>query len=134
MLKKIIIFGLLSYSSLFAKFTSLTASEVQVLMKKGVPIIDIRRADEWKQYGIIQGSHRLTFFNKKGQYDIGKWMKKFIKIVPDNTKSFILVCAHANRTKVIGKFLHNQLKYKNTKELKGGIMYGWIDKGFKTIK
>jgi rhodanese-related sulfurtransferase len=134
MFKKIIIFGLLSYSSLYANFNSLTASEVHILVRQGVPIIDIRRADEWKKYGIIKGSYKLTFFNNKGQYDIGTWMRQFIKIVPNNTKPFILVCAHANRTKVVGRFLYNQLKYKNTNELKGGIMYGWIDKGFKIVK
>jgi rhodanese-related sulfurtransferase len=30
--------------------------------------------------------------------------------------------------------LSNQAGYKNVYDLKGGINYGWIDKGLKTIK
>ena len=33
------------------------------LMEKKVPIIDIRKESEWKETGIIEGSHLLTFFN-----------------------------------------------------------------------
>ena len=133
MLKKILLISLF-VSSLMADFTTLTTAQVQEAIKKGVVVIDIRRVDEYKQYGTIKGSYKLTFFDGRGKYDIEKWMGKFTKIVKDKNQPFILVCAHSNRTKVVGKFLNEQAKYKNVHELDGGINYGWIDKGLKTVK
>ncbi|MGB3750361.1 MAG: rhodanese-like domain-containing protein, partial [Arcobacteraceae bacterium] len=97
-------------------------------------LIDIRREDEWNHYGIIEGSHKLTFFDETGDYDFNAWMAEFIKIVKDKNQKFILVCAHANRTKTVGNFLATELRYTNVNELDGGINYGWIDKGLKTVK
>jgi len=133
-MQKIILSLILFTSILYADFTTLTTAQVQESLKKGITIIDIRRADEYKKYGTIKNSHKLTFFDSHGNYNTDKWMAKFIKIVTTKEQPFILVCAHANRTKVIGKFLNEQAKYKNVYELDGGINYGWLDKGLKTIK
>lgn len=117
-----------------AQMTSLSTTAVQQEIKEGTVLIDIRREDEWNHYGIIEGSHKLTFFDETGDYDFNAWMAEFIKIVKDKDQKFILVCAHANRTKTVGNFLATELRYTNVYELHGGINYGWIDKGLKTVK
>ena len=122
-------------SSVFAEFATIDTEKMQIFLKnKSAIFIDIRRVDEFKQYGIIENSHKLTFFDNRGEYDIDKWMTKFIKIVKNKEQPFVLICAHANRTKVVGNFLNTQVGYKNVYDLEGGINYGWIDKGFQTIK
>jgi len=133
MLKNIFIVLLLG-NILFADFKTMSTQDVKTEIKNGTTIIDIRREDEWNKYGTIKGSHKLTFFDEKGKYDINQWMEQFIKLVKNKEQKFILVCAHANRTKVVGKFLTKQLRYKNVFELDGGINYGWIDKGLHTVK
>lgn len=110
-----------------------STSEVQDAMKRNVPVIDIRRLDEWRRFGIIEGSHKITFFDGRGKYNPSKWMYEFTKIVTDKNQEFILVCAHANRTKVVVKFLQ-EAGYTNAHDLKGGINYGWIDKGLPTLR
>lgn len=117
-----------------ADFTSLSDKAVQYEINDGTVVIDIRRKDEWDYYGIIEGSYLLTFFDEIGDYNIEKWMEEFSKIVKDKEQKFILVCAHANRTKTVGQFLVKELGYKNAFELHGGINYGWLDKGLKTVK
>ncbi|PIF03967.1 MAG: sulfurtransferase [Arcobacter sp.] len=112
----------------------MSTQDVQEEIKKGTVLIDIRREDEWNRYGIIKGSHKLTFFDGFGNYDIDKWMEQFTKIVKSKDQKFILVCAHANRTKTVGGFLSQQLHYTNVYELDGGINYGWLDKGLETVK
>ena len=129
---KILFLFLLSISFLNAKFTTLSTSQVQEAIKNNIVIIDIRRDDEYKKFGVIKTSHKLTFFNKHGKYDIDAWLGKFTKIITNKNQKFILVCAHANRTKVVGKMLSNHLGYQDVNELNGGINYGWIDKGLKT--
>lgn len=118
----------------FGPFKSLSTREFQQKKEEGVAIIDIRRADEWEYYGIIEGSHKITFFDEHGQYDLERFMEAFTKVVTDKTQPFILVCAHANRTKTIGEFMGLKLGYENVYELDGGINWGWIDQGFETIR
>lgn len=133
MFKKIFLI-LLFGNLMLADFKTMSTEDVQTEIKNGTVLIDIRREDEWNQYGTIEGSHKLTFFDGYGKYDINKWMEQFIKIVKTKDQKFILVCAHANRTKTVGGFLSKELKYKNVYELDGGINYGWLDKGLKTKK
>ena len=134
MLRKIVLFCFIAVSLAMADFTTLSTKQVEEAIKEGVVLIDIRTNEEFKQFGIIENSHKLTFFDNQGAYDVKKWMDQFTKIVKDKNQPFILVCAHANRTKVVGKFLSEQAGYKNVQELDGGINYGWIDKGKKTVK
>ncbi len=134
MLKKILFLVIMASSTLMAGFVTLTTEQFREELKKGAIVIDIRREDEWKQYGIIESSHKLTFFDGQGKYDINKWMGEFTKIVKSKEQPFILVCAHANRTKAVGELLGLQLGYKYVQELDGGINYGWLDKGLKTVK
>ena len=118
----------------FAKFNHLDSTQVEKLIKQGAPIIDIRTPMEWKQTGVIKGAKLIMFFDRNGKYNARKWLEKFKKVVKDKNQPFIIYCAHANRSKAVGKFLDKQLGYKNVNELEGGIIYGWIDKGKKTVK
>lgn len=120
--------------SVFADFSTLSTDEVIAKIEQGVQVVDIRRSDEFAKYGTIKGAHKLTFFDKNGNYDAEKWLIGLAKIVKNKNDEFILVCAHANRTKTVGKFLTTKTDYKNVRELDGGINYGWIDKGFATTK
>jgi rhodanese-related sulfurtransferase len=134
MIKKIILGVLIMITTSLADVKSIDAIKLQEMMKEGIVVIDIRRDDEYKYFGIIKGSHKLTFFDEKGEYDINEWVGGFTKLVTSQEQPFVLICAHANRTKVVGDMLSNQAVYKNVYDLKGGINYGWIDKGLKTIK
>lgn len=133
-MKNIILIILLNFSFLYAEFRSINELKVKEALLKNVVVIDIRRSDEWQRYGIIKGSHKLTFFDKYGKYDVNKWMSEFTKLVKSKDQPFILVCAHANRSKSLGKMLSSSLHYQNVYELEGGINYGWLDKGLNTIK
>ncbi|MBE8190560.1 MAG: rhodanese-like domain-containing protein [Candidatus Thioglobus sp.] len=117
-----------------ATFSTISTEKVQQAKQDGVPIIDIRRIDEFQKYGIIPGSHKLTFYDKNGNYNTQKWLSKFSEIVKDKNQPFVLVCAHANRTKTVGRFLSDKLGYKNVQELSGGILDGWIGKNLATTK
>lgn len=119
--------------SLFADLKVVDNNQLLEMKAKGIEIIDIRRVDEWKKTGVIDGAKMLTFFDAKGNYDIPKWMSEFSQIIKDKDSTFVIYCAHANRTKMVGNFLNKELGYKNVYELNGGINYGWIDKGMKTI-
>ena len=94
--------------------------ELQKLLEQGVPIIDIRRAEEWKQTGIIEKSHLMTFFDKRGRYDLPSWLAKLEKIA-GKEEPFILICRTGNRTGTISRALEKQLGYKQVYNVKRGI-------------
>ena len=52
--------------------------ELQILMSKGTPVIDIREKFEWQETGILPESHLITFFDSEGKYDVEKWLAKLI--------------------------------------------------------
>jgi len=108
--------------------------ELELLMGAGTKVIDIRTPAEWQERGIIKGSIKLMFFDADGSYDFEKWIEELQKYVKSKDDTFVLVCAHANRTKVVGNFLRDKLGYKNVVELCGGIEYGWILKGRETVE
>lgn len=132
-IKYLIIILIMSVSS-YCDLIEIDNLKLQKMINDGVVVIDIRRQDEFEEFGIIKGSTQLTFFDKNGNYDIAKWINSFVKVVPTKDTQFVIYCAHSNRTKVVGSFLNKQLEYKNVYELKGGINYGWIDKGLPTVK
>ncbi len=132
-MKKIVwLFAALSLS-LMAGFKSIGVSELEELQAKGVPVIDIRTPGEWKQTGIIKGSHEMMFFTPKGEADIAEWFFNLGHLVKDKNQPFIIYCAHANRTKSLGKGLE-KMGYTQVYELEGGIENGWIKAGKPTLK
>lgn len=90
------------------------------LLAKEVPIIDIRTTGEWKETGLLKGSIPIQFFNEKGQYDIPKFLKELNAKV-DTKKEFALICRTGSRTKMVGSFLSDELKY-DVIDIQGGIM------------
>lgn len=126
--------ALLTSLSLAAGFGEVGVKQFKALQEKGVPVIDIRTPQEWKQTGIIKGAKQMVFFDVRGNALAEKWMEDLSKIVQDKQSPFVIYCAHANRTKAVGSWLVDKLGYKNVYELKGGINYGWIDLGEKTVK
>ena len=128
------VLGLIFFTTFaFAELREITPEKLQESITKGVVIVDIRRADEWKSTGVIEGSHKITFFDQAGKYDVNDWLGKFQKLVKDKNQPFVLVCRSANRTGIVGNFLDEKLEYKNIYHLKGG-MKAWLADNRKTVK
>ncbi len=132
-MKKIIVALFALQLVLSADFKSISPDELIKLQKSGAPVIDIRTPGEWRETGVVPGSHKLMFFDERGRYDLDRWMSQFQQIVKDPNQPFVLVCRTASRTKVVGNFLSKQAGYKKVRELAGGITK-WIRSGKKVEK
>ena len=92
-MKKIItsLFTILTFTSfLYADFKTINNKDLETAIKSGIPVIDIRRSDEWKETGVVPSSHKLTFFKDDGSYDLLSWIKEFKKIVISENTKFVL--------------------------------------------
>lgn len=123
------IFSLLSNVS--ADVGQLTNSQLKQLLAEGVPIVDIRRADEWRSTGVVEGSHLVTFFDAKGKYNVDKWLAELDKIAKKD-EPFILICRSGNRTGQVSQFLDKKLAYQKVYHLQRGIK-NWIKGGDKVV-
>jgi rhodanese-related sulfurtransferase len=118
----------------WAEFRSVDAETLVKMQKRGIPVIDIRTPQEWQERGIIPGAHLIMFFDDQGRPHVRQWMEKFSQLVRDKSQPFILYCAHANRSKAVGRWLSDKLGYQKVYELKGGIEYGWRELGKKVVR
>ena len=122
---KIFIIILLSLTAqAFAEVKEADNQEIISLMQSGVPIIDIRRAEEWSDTGVIKQSNLLTFFDKQGKYNIDKWLPELKKIVKEGDP-VIIICRSGRRSGIVSKFLDEQAYYANVYNASGGIL-SWI--------
>ena len=104
--------------------------KLKELMEQGVPVIDVRRADEWSNTGVIEGSHLITFFDKAGKYDAEKW-KTALSSKIDAKEPVILICHSGVRTSIIGKWLSEQVE--TVYNVDEGIV-SWLKDGNGTVQ
>ena len=101
--------------------------ELKSLLQKRIPLIDIRRKDEWKSTGIVENSILMTFFDKDGKANTYEWLKELNKIAKKNDP-VILICRTGRRTGIISKFLSEKVGYSLIYDVTDGIT-DWINKG-----
>jgi len=80
-----------------ADVTLVQGDSLQSLLDEGMPIIDVRRPDEWQSSGVVKDSHLLTFFDERGNYDVDKWLNDLHQIVKPG-EPFVLICEAGIRT------------------------------------
>jgi rhodanese-related sulfurtransferase len=99
--------------------------------ENGGIVIDIRREEEWKETGILQGSNTITAFTKDGNIH-PDFPKKFFDLIDDIDVPILLYCRTGNRTGILGKALIDQIGQTNVSHLSEGIV-GWKKQGLPTV-
>ena len=125
--KIILIINLFFASLAFSDVIEIGNIELKSLLQKNIPLIDIRRKDEWKSTGIVENSILMTFFDKNGKANTNEWLKELNKIAKKNDP-VILICRTGRRTGIISKFLSEKVGYSLIYDVTDGIT-DWIKKG-----
>ena len=107
-----------------AQVVHVGSADLERLMADGVAVIDIRRPDEWKRTGIVEGTHPMTFFDAKGNYDVEAWMSKLMPVATGDRKVAIM-CHSGGRSRPVSRFLHERMGYRRVYDVRDGIA-GWI--------
>ena len=127
----ILLFIFILTGNSYAETKNIGNNEIKRLMSLGIPLIDVRRKDEWVSTGVIENSYHHTFFEKDGTYDFKGFINK-VKNITNSEKGIILFCRTGRRTTAIAKALEKTNDFPviyNTKGIKE-----WISKGNKLIK
>jgi len=107
-------------------YNNLNNAQLKTLLAQGVPLFDIRRKDEWRQTGVIEGSELLTFVDGGGRVTPG-FLEKFTSVVAKDDP-VILICRTGNRTSTLARHLVEQLGYTQVYNVRNGITQ-WIRDG-----
>ena len=122
---------LFTVKTTFAEIVNVNNQQIKELSKINIPIVDVRRSSEWDQTGIVPNSILLTFFDKKGNYNLDEWYKQLSLKINEGVP-IILICRTGRRTKLIAEMMDK--KFDNViYNAKGGIT-SWIDEKLKTVK
>ena len=113
------------------KLVDAAPADLRAAQQKGALVIDIRRAEEWAETGIIEGAHTITAFTQSGQLH-PEFQTKFTAIVPTPDTPVMLYCRTGNRTGIIGNALVSQLGYNDVTHLSDGIV-GWTAGGAPVV-
>ena len=109
----------------------LSPTELITYQSNGVVIVDIRRSEEWKDTGIINGAKTITAFTKAGSLH-PDFQADFTKLVSDPDTPFVLYCRSGRRTGILRDALETSMGFKKAMHLSGGIM-GWKKDGNKLV-
>lgn len=101
------------------------------MQTQGIPVYDIRRAEEWRHTGVVEGSNRLTFVDEKGKL-LPDFVEKFTRAVKKDDP-VILICRTGNRTDVLSRALVQELGYTKVYNVKKGITH-WISEGLPVVR
>ena len=112
-------------------FESIDNAQLQAKLKSGVKLIDIRRPEEWKETGVVEGSIRSTAFSADGQF-----LKSFVDMLQQTVQpdeEFVVICRTGNRTAALSNWLATRGGYKNVLNHRDGIT-DWIGQGLPVDK
>lgn len=101
--------------------------QLQELLAAGVPLIDVRRAEEWQATGVVPGSRLLTFFGSQGECDPAVWLQRLATLVPTGSP-VTLICRSGYRTGLIAPLLLEAGMAPTVYDVREGIL-GWLGAG-----
>jgi len=104
-------------------YSNLDNKQLKTMLEQNVPIFDVRRLDEWKQTGVVEGSKLLTFVDSSGRMN-PDFIKRFSSIVNKNDP-VILICRTGNRTSTLARLLVEQMGFTQVYNVRNGITH-WI--------
>ena len=104
-------------------YTNVDNDQLKALLAQNVPIYDIRRPEEWRQTGVVEGSRKLTFVDAGGRPN-PEFLPRFTGEVGKNDP-VILICRTGNRTDKLARELMEEQGYTQVYNVRHGIT-GWI--------
>ena len=111
-------------------YTNVDNVELKTLIAQGVPVYDVRRAEEWRATGVVAGSHTLTYVDKSGRLN-PEFLPRFTAEVGKNDP-VVLVCRTGNRTDKLARKLA-EMGYTRVYNVRNGITR-WIGENHPVVK
>ena len=112
-------------------YTNVDNAQLKSLIAQGVPVYDVRRADEWRSTGVVEGSHKLTYVDAGGRLN-PEFLPRFTAEV-DKTAPVVLICRTGSRTDKLARELMEKHGYTRIYNVRNGITR-WIGESNPVVK
>lgn len=113
-----------------AEIINIDNAELVRLQAQGVPVIDVRTPEEWRDTGVIRGAHLLTF-SFGGGFDKAAWLKQEQRVAKPG-EPVVLVCRSGRRSQAVADYLESQ-SVKGTIYHASGGMNAWKAEGHPVV-
>jgi rhodanese-related sulfurtransferase len=110
-----------------AEIVNVGNDEFKQLIGRGLPVVDVRTAGEWRQTGVIKGSQLITLFDEQGQSDPAAWAAAVDRVAPPG-KPVVLICRSGNRSGKAAQLLQQRDPQRVIYNVREG-MNGWARAG-----
>lgn len=111
-------------------YTNVDNGQLKALLAQGVPLYDVRRPEEWRQTGVIDGSRTLTYVDTRGRVN-PEILPRIQAEVPKDAP-IALICRTGNRTDSLARELA-ALGYTRVYNVRDGITK-WIADGNPVVR
>ncbi|MFO7542498.1 MAG: rhodanese-like domain-containing protein [Thiobacillus sp.] len=112
-------------------YTNVDNAQLKTLLQQGVPIYDVRRPEEWRQTGVVEGSRKLTFVDAGGRLQ-PDFIPAFTQEVARD-QPVIVICRTGNRTDALARELVEKMGYTQVYNVRDGITR-WIAEGNPVVR
>jgi rhodanese-related sulfurtransferase len=102
-------------------------AQVRTLIEQGVKVVDIRRADEWRDTGVIDGSILLTAMDAEGRPVPG--FAQALDQAVGRDEPVVVICRSGNRSATIARMMSESAGYSRVVDAGGGIR-AWLGAGY----
>ncbi|MET1415202.1 FKBP-type peptidyl-prolyl cis-trans isomerase [Roseibium sp. HPY-6] len=109
------------------KYSDIGNKELEEKLAAGATVIDIRRPDEWRETGVLPGSHLVTFFDESGNVN-PEFGAKLQQLISGPADEIVLICRTGRRSQVLSEYLAGQAGFTNVVNVQDGIV-SWISDG-----
>lgn len=96
------------------------------MIQEGAMVVDIRRPEEWRQTGVLEGSYLVTAFDEQGR--LTREFPALFPALTDPEQPVVLICRTGNRTDALARMLIEQAGYQHVYNVTNGIT-SWIAAG-----
>lgn len=103
-------------------YTNVDNAKLKTLQAQGAPVYDIRRPEEWRQTGVVNGSRTLTYLDAAGRPN-SEFLPRFTAEV-GKSDPVVLICRTGSRTDKLARELADQ-GYTQVYNVRHGITR-WI--------
>ncbi|OZA30273.1 MAG: sulfurtransferase [Hydrogenophilales bacterium 17-61-9] len=111
-------------------YTRVDNAELKTLLAQGVPLYDIRRPDEWRATGVVEGSRKLTYVDAGGRVN-PEFAPRFAAEVGKNDP-VVLICRTGNRTDKLARELADK-GYTQVYTVRNGVPR-WVSEGNSVVR
>lgn len=111
-------------------YTNVDNEGLKALLAQGVPLYDVRRPEEWRQTGVVEGSRTLTYVDARGRLN-PEILPRIQAEVPKDAP-IALICRTGNRTDSLARELA-KLGYTRVFNVRDGISK-WIAEGNPVVR